>query len=456
MQVRKIAFAAAALVAGSAAFAAGIPAAQIAYSSGSSASKGNVKVGLTSLCTTAGGVLTEFTDGSTNVSTYTCASTALTGSTYATATPMNFSGTVFAELRLNVTGGSFTAACLLANWPAGTACATANPGGAPDAYADPSTVGAKANNAATDTAPPAGSTKVGGIMDVEPAAWPAAVTAGIALPATVIDAGFAQVFSPAASIDLYNAMFKDQGLAATGCPVDGSGNPTTYTPACTPSIGRGQIATILQANAFNHAYVDGAHFLAAAIPAGTNLNYARRVDTSGTQASAQAYFLGTNCNSVNYAVIPAGTGNPTTDGTGAITVFAFPTTGGVKTELNSALGSGTYTFGLMSGENNPTGQNWKWLRLEGGNMFESSNPGSASQTNAASAINGLYDYWFDSKVAVAPVASATQFWSALTTSLASNNLRAQTLGLFNNGLVGGTQEGTMTKGGNVCSPVVSQ
>lgn len=456
MQVRKIAIAAAALVAGSAAFAA-IPAAQIAYSSGSSASKNNVKVGLTNLCTAAGGVLTEFTDGSSNVSTYTCASAALTGATYAAATAKNFSGTAFAELRLNVTGGSFTAVCLLDNWPAGTACATVNTGGAADKYADPTTIGAGANTAATDNAPPVGSVKVGGIMDVEPAAWPAAVTAGLTLP-TAQPAGFAQVFSPAASIDLYNAMFKDQGLSSvSGCSVDGSGNPTVFTPACTPVIGRAQITTILQNNTFNAAYSNGANFLAPSqIAAGTNLNYARRVDTSGTQASAQAYFLNINCGVQSYDVIPAGSGNAGTDGTGAITVFAFPTTGGVRTQLNSAAGSGSYSFGLMSGENNQGGSNWKWLRLDGGAMFESSNPGTAGQTNANSAIAGRYDYWFDSKYVAPAGASVAAFWTALTGNMAGVALRAQTLGLFNDGAVNAAnQEGTYAKVAGVCSPVVS-
>src|SRR5262252_7913761 len=103
------------------AFAAPSPG-QIAISSGASASKNNLKIVLTKLCNDNAGVLTEFTDGTANISTYTCTTAALSGATYAASTPVNYRNTAFAEVRLNVNGGSFTAICLLNGFPAGTSC----------------------------------------------------------------------------------------------------------------------------------------------------------------------------------------------------------------------------------------------------------------------------------------------------------------------------------------------
>lgn len=418
MPISKIMIAVAALSAGHV-MAATAPA-NIAISSGASASKNNLKIVLQSLC--GSNTFTEYTDGTSNVSTYVCSTG---GTDYASSSPVNFTGTAFAELRMNVNGGSFTAACLLANWPAGTSFPVA------DQYWDPAAAGM--------AAAPTGSVVVGGLMDVEPTAFLQSVRSGITTPTSVISAKFGQAFGVAVSGALYSAMFADQqSKLGQGC------TETAYSrPECVPVIGKAQMATIMAGGGGNAAYVKGANFLAPSqLAAGTQLTYARRVDTSGTQASAQQYFLGNVCNTNGITVVGAGAS------AGAITVTALPTTGGVRTLLNTA---GSYVVGIMSGENNQSGQTWKWVRVGGMHMAESALPNDAAVTfsNTATALDGRYDYWFLSRVAKPNVTAVNNFWTAVINGFANVPV-ANTKGLF------GVAETAYTRGtSSACQPITS-
>jgi len=423
MKFTKTLFALAALAAGPA-IAAPLPA-QIGISSGASASKGNLKLALANRC---GGQLGEYRNGN-NISTYVCAAAgsfvnpdAPTAAEYAAATAVAFTGTAIAELRLNVNGGSFSSVCLLAGWPAATACP------APETYQDPAT-GALA-------AVPAGSVTLGGLSDVEPNGFLASVRTGISNPPIVASASFAQTFGVAASATLYTAMFNDQkaaGLIPASCQVS-----DTAIPACVPVIGKAQMATIMSGNTSNAWYTRGANFLAASqFGSGTAITYGRRVDTSGTQAAAQQYFLGNVCNpsgSVN--VVPAGTSS------GAVTVSAFSTTGNLRTALNGA----GLVIGIMSGENNQA-EGWKWLRVGGMPMAENATPGTAGQSNAATALNGQYDYWFLSRVVRPNATVPANFWTSVIAGLGAVPA-GTTPGLFR------TTETTFSKGTNTSCKVV--
>jgi hypothetical protein len=429
MQFTKTLIAVAALSAGTA--MAATPVARIGISSGASASKGNLKLALTNRCS---GQLAEFVNGS-NVSTYVCApagsfanANAPTVAEYNAAGATNFTGTAIAELRLNVAGGSFTAVCSLAGWPTGTACPAA------DLYYDPS-VGAMA-------AVPAGSVNVGGLMDVEPNAFLASVRAGITLPAGTVtaSASFGQTFGVAVSPALYNAMFADQQAAGL-IPASPTCDVTlTNVPACVPAIGKAQMATIMANNGSNAFYTNGANFLAPSLAAGTPITYARRVDTSGTQASAQQYFLGNVCNTAGgIEVVGAG------QTIGPVTVSALASTGDVRTLLNSAS---AYVIGVMSGENNQA-QNWRWVRVGGMQMAERAAPGTAGQSNTYTALSGQYDMWFLSRIVRPNNTTAANFWSSVVTGLGSVPA-GNTPGLFR------TSETAFSKGTlNSCQVVQS-
>jgi len=444
MQASKIMIAVAALVCGTAVIAK--PNADtIAISSGASATKGNLKLALTSLCSAASGTLTEFTSGS-NISTYVCADTAVTAGTYASKLNTSFkkfAGTNFAELRLNVTGGSFTAVCALNNWPASTVCGTINAGSAPDKYLDPET--------GSLVLPATNQVVVGGLMDTAPENWGTDVTLGLTLP-TAEATGVAQTFGVAVSPALYAKLFNAQknpavgGGATVAFPISNScAEADTGKLECIPTVSKAQMASIMVANEFNAAYSNGVGFLTGdAADNGTVLEYNRRADTSGTQASAQAYFLGTSCASNPLPVVPSAAVDSNYD-LGAIRVFAHSGTGGVRTQLSA---SGVYGIGVVSGENKGgTGQTWKWVRIQGAAIGENAVPATVGVTNRDSVKNGSYDFYFESKVVPGSASGASAFWGAVTGAL--SGLSAPT------GLLNASDLGTFNKAGFACQASVA-
>ena len=425
MQFTKIALAVASIAAASAAVAAP-NSNRIAISAGASAVQGNLTLAVQQLCTQAGGVQTTF--GSGNFTTVVCANTAVTGGaggTYATKPNgdfINFAGTNYAEFRVNVSNGSFGNIQVL--------------NGFPFTYRDPIT--------GTNIAAPAGSVIVGGFNDVNPDTFPAS-TIGTNVVSQSFPAGVAQIFGVAASVALYEKMFDAQKAAGTipaSCLVT-----DTNLPYCVPSIGKAQMATIMTDNDFNSAYLKGLGFLTND-PAdeGVELRYVRRVDTSGTQASAQNYFLGLTCSRSNLPIVPEPVGDDEPGGLkdelrNSIRVYAAGGTSDVRNELNKA---GVYALGVVSGENNQSGQSWRWLRVGGAHMTENAVPGTAGNTNSATMKNGSYDFYFELTYSGGNAAN-NAFLSVVANSL--NTLPAPVGLVNNNDLSAG-----YNKGGNTCLP----
>jgi hypothetical protein len=397
MKLSKIALALTVMAAGTAAVAAP-NANRIGIIAGASASTGNLLLALTNLCASAGGTATSL--GSGNFRALVCANSAVTegaGGTYVSkpnAQFINFNGTSYAEVRIN-TEGSFSAVLLL--------------NGAALNVRDPAA-------GAASSVYPAGSVKVGGLLDIEPTAFPATtIGANTLFPST--PAGVAQTFGIAASDTLYTAMFNQQqadGLIPGSCTV---GNTTL--PYCVPSISTAQMATILADNDFNAAYSNGVGFLVPAL-AGTELRYVRRVNESGTQASAQNFILGLPCSKNGLSIVSQPVGDDEPGGLrdelrNAIRVLAAPGTGDVRTELNKA---GLYALGVVSGENNQSGQSWKWLRLNGVAMAENAAPGSAGVTNTATMRNGTYSFFYET-VYMGGSTAGNAFWATVSSALNS-------------------------------------
>lgn len=420
MKLSKVMLAVATLAVSASAMAA--PASsRIAISAGASATRINLITAVSNLCVSGGGVASSL--GSGNFRAIVCADTAVTegaAGTYVSkpnANFRNFAGTSFAEFRFN-TEGSFSAVLIL--------------NGATPQVRDPAA-------AAASAVYPAGSVIVGGLLDIAPDLGfpPATIGTNTLFPATAV--GIAQTFGVAVSSSLYGQMFNDQkatGFLPAACVVG-----DTALPYCVPSIGAAQMATIMADNPFNAAYTKGANFLASTIPSGDELRYIRRVDNSGTQASAQNYFLGLPCSKNELAITP----EPTTDDEagglrdallGAIRVLAAPGTGDVIAEL---AGAG-YSIGVVSGENIPAG-NWRWLRVNGANMAENANP--AGNSNTATMKGGKYDFFFES-VYMGGSAAGNAFWSTVSTTL---NTLPGLPGLVNNAdLTAG-----YSKGGLACA-----
>jgi hypothetical protein len=425
MQLTRIALAVAGFALAGAAFAAP-NANRIAISAGASAIQGNLTLAMQQLCTNASGVPTTFTSG--NFTTVVCANTTVTGGaggTYATKPNsdfINFAGTNYAEFRVNVSNGSFGNIQILNN--------------VPFTFRDPIT--------GTNIAAPAGSVIVGGFNDVNPDTFPSS-TIGTNTVFTSFPAGVAQVFGVGASVALYNKMFDAQKAAGT---IPASCQATdTNLPYCVPSIGKSQMATIMSDNDFNAAYLKGLAFLTGnAADEGVELRYARRVDTSGTQASAQNFFLGLTCSRASLPIVP----EPTTDDEpgglkdqlrNSIRVYAAGGTSDVRNELNKA---GVYALGVLSGENNQSGQNWRWLRISGTPLGENAVPGTAGNTNSNTMKNGTYDFYFEVTYSGGNAAN-NAFLAVVASSL--NTLPAPVGLVNNNDLSTG-----YNKGGNTCLP----
>lgn len=468
MKLSKMMIAVAALAAGTTAFAA--PAAnEIVRISSASALKSNFAVALNSLCTQASGVMQEWIAGG-NVSTYVCTTagglTSGATGTYASNTTdfVKFLGTDFSEVRLNVAGGSFTALQVAA-------------GNGSDNYLNPGlgatvAVGGAANAGVTGGSTVSENTGIGGFSDVEYSGFAKNVKDTIpglddaVANLTATNVGVVQGFGVAASDALYGAMFTAQqtaGFIPATCAVT-----DTAIPACVPSIGKGQMAAIMSNSTTSAGKTLGARFLAAQLPANTELRYVRRVDTSGTQASAQNYFLGIGNMTSALAVVadpsnrvagvtaaPAGTCNagdlrgPGFSDSEADTAFvalgqlnlcdrkisnlrvlAAPGTGDVRNELNKAtiLGGATnYALGVMSIENDqgtyrntanvsvPT--TWKWLRTQGAPVGENAKPGVTGTTNRNTLISGAYDFYYETYSYTKPSTENDTFMAALIAEL---------------------------------------
>lgn len=428
MQFTKIALAAA-VVAFAGAAAAAPNSSRIALSAGASAIQGNLTLAMQQLCTQASGVPTTFASG--NFTTVVCANNAVTSGaagTYASkpnADFINFAGTNYAEFRVNVGSGSFGNIQIL--------------NGVAFTFRDPITL--------TQIAAPAGAVIVGGVNDVNPDTFPAS-TIGTNTVFQSFPVGVAQTFGVAASVALYNKMFDAQKAAGTipaACLVT-----DTAMPYCVPSIGKAQMSTIMSDNDFNAAYLKGLGFLTNdAADEGVELRYVRRVDTSGTQASAQNYFLGLTCSRASLPIVPEPTGDDEAGGLkdqlrNSIRVYAAGGTGDVRTELNKA---GVYALGVVSGENNQTGQNWRWLRVGGAAMTENAVPGTAGNTNSATMKAGAYDFYFEVTYSGGSAAN-NGFWAVVSGAL--NTLPAP-VGLVNNTDL----QAGYNKGGNTCLPSAS-
>jgi len=240
-----------------------------------------------------------------------------------------------------------------------------------------------------------------GLTDVDTNVWVGmANTGALSIPVTdpattgtVLNGGFAgQGFGVMVSESLYNAMMAKQ-VAEGRLPVSAgtascvAGN---FTPgACQPSISKEEYAAIVDGNNFNYV-ANGALTGDAGV-----INLCRRVETSGTQASSNVYFLNNSCGNASptfgfkppktvdlvnsptavafNSTVDAVTGNYDDFG-GAFGLFEGSGTGdarncvirrnGGKNPNNVADALGTYAAGWISLENAPAA-GWKLVKLDG-------------------------------------------------------------------------------------------
>lgn len=259
-----------------------------------------------------------------------------------------------------------------------------------------------------------------------------------------VQSNIGQAWGLAVSYPLYAQLQKNQGLVATTA-ADGETCDGVYgAGACQPKLSQGDYTSVVWDS--NKTYLDGSFFGGAA---GSKLNLARRVNTSGSQSASNLFFLNKPCaqgeagGSLNPA--PAGSYNG-----GKFVVTENSGTGDVKTKLTAATNAGEFGIGVVSMENVPgTSDKWAYVKLNG------IAPNSDAFQRATS-LGGDYTFWYETVAFTAATAfpEGSDLIGAVNASL-GNPAISDLTGLFVNGLAGATGDNVskLFRGGNSCSPI---
>ncbi len=323
-------------------------------------------------------------------------------------------------------------------------------------YASPSygNIPVEANCAKVDpvTSPDGATVKpAGGFSDVEAALWGIDVSAA----GTEGDAFVNQTFGVAVTPVLYRQLQVAQGIYASVAAANAG--DTAYDPVNAPNITSSQYASIAQLN--GGYQTDWSPILGAA-GVGKNVLLARRVATSGTQASSNAFFLENPCASG----AAGGQINPAkiADSTGTFIVTEGSSTGNVKVTMTNANTAGNFAIGVVSAENNWRTENaanggYRFVKVDG--VHPEANGDVALARN--SAVKGDYNFVMEMKSFVANTADT--FGASLIPVIAAAlgnpaNCADVPRGLFLNPTGGssctvGVEVAKGTKFGNNCSPV---
>jgi hypothetical protein len=498
MKLTKIALAVACLVGSSQAFAAPVTAAQIsaaqtagtlqqAWISGASAPTKSVYEGwvgsgagvgcdatTNAIFTTQALTNTNVTPGSLgNFTAYACTRGGVVSVLYHTldggslnAFTPHTAGTKLARVKFVGTGNGCTGSLTYTDATNADNNATVNKGCTlvgvtlpANAIATPATNATNAAAVAADPLAPA--LPVGGFSDVEGSLFPSTIgggsdkvnAAGVDTPANI-----GQVFGVVVSRPLYRAMQVAQGIAANTDALDPS-----FDPANAPSITKAQYTSIITQGG---AYQTDWSPIVGAAGVGKKVVLARRVQTSGSQASSNAFFLSNPC-----ATGVSGNLNPAVaaDSSASFEVFEGSGTGNVKTRITTASNAAAatnqeYAIGVISAENDwriesaTGGQNgYRFIKVDG------VHPETGDTANArATATNAVYPFHMEAHNFVAN--TATGFGAAVVGQItaALSNPPATSCAVLPRGLTisplagssctVGAQVAKGTNFGNNCTP----
>lgn len=261
----------------------------------------------------------------------------------------------------------------------------------------------------------------GGFSDVEAALWGVDVTAAGAES----QANVGQVFGLAVSTNLYRELQVAQGIYASVAAANAA--DASFDPVNAPNISSAQYASMAaQGSGYQ---TDWSPILGAA-GAGKVVNVARRVATSGTQASSNAFFMKNPCNGdpgVGGALIPAKIADSVP---GNLVVTEGSGTGNVKVTLTSANTAGQFAIGVVSLENDwrvetsATNNQYRFVKVDGVHPETGSWDGVTLNSNGTpyysartTALNGDYAFHMEMRSFVANTADA--FGAALIPTIAA-------------------------------------
>lgn len=250
----------------------------------------------------------------------------------------------------------------------------------------------------------------GGFSDVEAALWGVDVSAA----GTESQANVGQVFGLAVSTNLYRELQVAQGIYASVAAANAA--DAAFDPLNAPNITSAQyVSMAAQASGYQ---TDWSPILGAA-GAGKAVNLARRVATSGTQASSNAFFLKNPCSGttgVGGSLFPAALADSVV---GSFVVSEGSGTGNVKTTLTSANTAGQFAIGVISLENDwrvetgTTNNQYRFVKVDGVHPEAGSWDGVTTNSNGTpfytartTALNGDYAFHMEMRSFVANTADA--------------------------------------------------
>lgn len=468
---------AAGIVAGAAMFSVGAHAAGVAKFSGATAFSINQARALALLCNNASGLADIYKNNNNSTNNL--------GNVFTVKCSVDFqNGGGADEARINVAGGSFSAVLnrtgndgavavpLLSAALCAAQGTTVNVGAGtgPLSWINNATIRLFHCPAAAAVVP---DTTDGGVLDVEGSVFTAngLFTPSQVNPATdYLPSGFLQAFGFPLSRDLYNAMQAHQvakgRLPANCATLNVVAGIDTYTatgstlPECQPNVTKASITSMAVSGNNDVKRAGANHFIGGTIAAKNDLaaNQAispdmplnsrfvlcRRVATSGTQASAQLFFLWapTASGELGGLLTPVGTAGSGTTNLGAtFRVVSNSGTSDVRNCLNSVAAGTNYSGGVVSMENNPLGgaDTYRIPKINGAFIAD----GVANSAQTAEAIAGRYDFVYEA-IKYCPAGVCPALLDAIDTVLPPGS---STPGLYLK------TEAAFTRGGKGTSPL---
>jgi hypothetical protein len=307
---------------------------------------------------------------------------------------------------------------------------------------------------------------VGGFLDVEPAIFKAQGVVAGDYTSGVTQANFSQAFAVGVSPALYAALQTAQGITAATPAQIAAGTFTGAEPQFQPSISRSQLASVINNVNSNQAKALGAKFLAPTLAAAADLYYCRRPNTSGTQQTAELYFL----NAVTATGALAGAAVIHAPSTGANQLVNTATklktvlntgTGDVKKCLNTGVATyatpaGAYAVGILSAENNPVATNdaYRLVKVQGTSVTD----GLATSSQTTTAIAGQYDFVYESVFFDADAFTSAGATTNAVLTLINANVKtgAGTPGVFLNSNAGAAAETKFSRNGKSVNNYLSK
>jgi hypothetical protein len=259
-----------------------------------------------------------------------------------------------------------------------------------------------------------------------------------------------QGFGLAVSYALYAELQKAQGIIATTA-LNGEACDGVYAAGpCQPTINRQKYSSLVSAGGVTNK--DGSLFGAAA---GSVIKVERRVGTSGTQSSSNAFFLNTPCASglAGGGLTPAGTNTAgtTSYNGGKALINSNNGSGDVKGKLTAASTAGELAIGVLSLENVPSAsEKFAFVKVNGVSP-------NTDVKQRQTAIDGDYEFWYELVAFTANSApsEAADLINGTVIALGDPSITDLT-GLFVTKAAGvaGANVSNGFKFGNACSPAI--